>query len=303
MLRVLAGVFLLLMNMSFMHAAVKERELIFELAGGYRHDQLRWSISGHNKHPDVLSELKWKNLKIAQIMATTKVVTCDSIYMRAIGSYGKIYHGRNSDQDFLEDHRKKLFSDTVAKADKGEVLDFSGGIGYHFTFLCDRATISPIGGYAYSEQHLRQYDLFVIFDALTFEHGPVPGLHSNYRTHWAGPWLGADFTLRMTRELSLFGTGEYHWIRYWGSGHWNLRPDFVKDFKHRASGWGQVYKLGMNYDFPCSHWSIGIVGNYQIWLTHSGRNRQFFHDCHAETRLNPVHWHTYSVMGQVKYLF
>lgn len=303
MRKLVAGAFLLLISMSFMQVAAKERELIFELAAGYRNDHLRWSISGEDKQPDVLSELKWKNLKIAQVTATAKMVNCYHIYFRAFANYGKIFHGRNSDQDFLLNHKEGIFSDTHSKADKGEVLDFSGGIGYHFTFLCNRATISPLGGYAYSEQHLRQYDLFVDFDAISGFHGPVPGLHSNYRTHWAGPWLGADFTLKMTRELSLFGTAEYHWIKYWGHGHWNLRPDFIKDFKHRAKGWGQVYKLGINYDFPCTNWSLGLVGQYQIWLTHSGRNRQFFEEGNVTTRLNPVHWHTYSVMAQVQYRF
>lgn len=274
----------------------------FDLAAGYRRDSLKWSIAGPKGVPDVLSELTWKDIKSTQVMASAKMITCDNIYLSISGDYGKIYHGVNHDSDFLGNDRTLEFSKTEAKADRGYVADASAGIGYFFGFVGGRVILIPTVGYSINEQHFKQRDLFVELDLISGFSGPLSGLNSSYKTRWYGPWGGLEFAFRMTRQLTLFGSGEYHIARFRARGDWNLRTDFIRDFKQHGDAYGQIYTLGISYS--CSRrWSASVVANLIRFRTCHGEDRTFFADGSIETHLNPVRWHSYSIMGMLTYRY
>lgn len=305
MRKFIAGLALILIGMPYLLLAVRTPRppyMEFELAGGYRRDSLEWSIEGPHGTPDVLSELEWSDLQIAQVMGTFRTVTCDNIYIRVYGDYGRIYDGKCTDSDFAGNNRTHEFARSTAKSERGEVFDVSGGIGYYFSFVGGRVSLAPIGGFAFNEQHLRNSKLNVEIDTITGRTGPVDGLHSNFRAKWNGPWAGMDFTFRMTPCSGLFGYGEFHWVRYHGTGHWNLRQDFVNDFKQHADGYGQVYSLGIWFDF-LEGWQASAICKITRYKTKHGEDKTFFADGEGETRLNPVHWHSFSAMGAITYRY
>ncbi len=319
MRRLFAGIALsfLLTTVTLFAVPQADEFVQFDLAGGYRIDRLKWtsSFSLEPQNPcsfsssssddlRIISKLKWDSLTMYHILGSVRLVTCDRWYFRAVADYGRIWHGRNSDRDFIKAKccRPIEFIGSRADANEGEAFDLSVGAGYYFRFLSGRGAVAPIAGYSHHEQHLRMRNLHVVLDTIDFMTGPVPGLHSNYRAQWFGPWAGADFSFKMTCNLELYGRGEFHWTLFRGTGHWNLRPEFVKDFHQHTRGYGQVYFLGINYDWT-ELWKVGILYNLQRFNAVHGRLRQFFESGSADIKLNSVYWFSQSIMANVQYTY
>jgi hypothetical protein len=310
-------------------AAYGEQRVEFELSSGYRQDKLAFGVKAFDLNEAqalsnfsrFTSRVTWEDLQIYQIYSNIKIVSCDRLYFRAVADYGWIYHGRNHDKDILERNEYKCepssYSDYGRQSDRvlmasradangGAVFDLSTAIGYNFTFQGGRGTIALLSGYGWHEQQLRMNNLVVEKDLIDFITGPVDGLHSNYRARWRGPFGGADFRFGMTCATELFGGFELHWASFRGRGHWNLRPDFVRDFRQTAYALGQVYNLGIRYFLarPWNEWGFGVLFNYQRWTTLHGHNKIFLaHYRHFKSRLQPVRWFSWSLMANITYIY
>lgn len=276
----------------------------FDIGTGLRKDKLNWNISGEPYGPNVLSELKWKNLTAWEVYAEAKIVLPLGLYARVKGDYGRILSGTNTDIDYLEDERKNPFSYSKSKADKGELFDLSLGVGIQLNFFQDILSVTPLLGCALNEQHLRMYhgkmeiDLFDPDD----EGSPLRGLHNHYRARWFGPWIGLDFKLALTNSFDLFATYESHWVQFNGSGHWNLRTDFKDDFKHIGHGHGTLFSAGGKYNF-CYGMTVGAFFQYQFLKIHNGRDRTYFHDSESSSKLNQVKWQSVSLIATLGLAF
>lgn len=103
--------------------------------------------------------------------------------------------------------------------------------------------------------------------------------------------------------MNFWSSADYHRAKYHAKDYWNLREDFIDDFKHDAYGNGFISSAGLNYSFS-TNWYAGFLGNYQQRSTTTGRNRtSFLADILDEidqlvgtlpivsdTRLNEVNW-------------
>jgi hypothetical protein len=285
-----------------------------ELSAGYRQDNLHWSIADPSGTPNILSELQWKNIQIAEVKGEARVLWIDLIYLRGSASYGRIFHGNNRDSDYAGDDKTLEFSRTKAKSDKGEVFDFSGGIGWQFEFplWCSCLRLIPMFGYSYSEQHLRDRDGEILINSAFSELGdeiplgplgPFPGLHSNYRAKWRGAWLGVDAFYRLDCNVELFGTFEYHRLKYHGTGHWNLRTDFVSDFQHKAKHGHGFYASGGFKYLICTNMYAGLTGSYRWMNSRHGTDTTYFVLGPETTRFNGTTWHSWSILINAGYLF
>ncbi len=282
-------------------------EASLDLGSGYRQDNFNWNISGGESGPNVLSELKWKDLKMWEVYTKLKMTLPCHFYIRLHADYGRICKGKNSDTDFLGNHKTQPFSLSYSKANKGEVFDFSFGLAYLCNFFHERLKIAPLLGFSMHEQHLRMIHGNVVldlFDPLMV--GSLPDLHNNYRARWYGPWMGLDVVFTLGENLELFATYEYHWAKYDGTGHWNLRTDFLDDFKHTGIGTGSLFSLGGFWNF-CTRWNVGVTFQYQIMRVCNGEDRVFFSDSKgrtsASTRLNRVNWDAFSSLVNLRYCY
>jgi len=284
------------------------------VSSGYRQDKLRWSISGEDNDPNILSELKWKNLQIMQIGAYGSYTSCRNYVVRASGDYGYIYHGDHTDTDYFESGREFPFSKSTGKAGKGSVYDLDGGVGYRVTSSCKRFVATPLVGYSFHGQNLHMYDgeseFFIIPTStgnITLPESPIPGLDSSYRTRWYGPWLGIDFSAKVEQCAYVFGGFEWHFVNFRADGHWNLRKD-LGPFYHRANGFGYVATLGANWEI-WDHWSIGVVSNYRNFRSRSGHEHGTIKVPGAlkplefEAKFNGVRWYSWSASAVVAYRF
>jgi hypothetical protein len=292
---------------------------------GYREDSLNWNIANSDGHPNVLSELTWKDLQMFQVYAGYEAKTYYNLYLKVEGDYAHIDNGYNQDFDFAADNRKELFSYSRNKAGKGEAWDASGALGYVFNIGCSNVAVRPLAGWSQHEQHLRQYDGYQVFydsdldpsrpgSGIDFT-GPIYGLHSNYRTRWRGPWVGGDFLMSLQKVFVTAGF-EYHWPEYKGVGHWNLRDDFADDFVHK--GWGQGTKIRLKVQYQAgTNTSFALETSYTNFRLVSGTDHTFFFDevgppippgaavpvVVGKTRLNEVNWHSFVIQGNLVYRF
>lgn len=277
-----------------------------DICTGFREDRFEWSIAGIDDFPNVLSELKWKELRMVEVSGYASYVSPCNYAIRFSGDYGFIYHGKNIDSDYLQDDEHGLFSRSINNAGKGFVFDVEGAVGYRVISTCSRFVAILLGGYGYHDQHLHIYDGRQVFSPFLSELGPISGLNSRYRTRWYGPWIGLDFNTHVECCAYLFGSMEWHFLNYRGEGHWNLRED-IGPFFHRAWGQGYVGVLGANWEI-WGNWSIGVVGTYRHFWTHHGReklivNDPIFGEIEVHTRFNHASWVVGTLSGLITYRF
>lgn len=282
-------------------------DLYFSLKGGYRVDQLDWSIAGNLGHDywNVLSELIWQDLKIFQIQFDNETTIKDTFYLRGQLKKGRIYSGSNQDTDYNGNDRSNPWSQSKNACNDGSVSDLTLGVGYIFKPSNSRISFTPLVGFSHHGQDLTITDGYQtisepILDKQIFPglEGAFDGLDSSYETNWIGPWLGIDVAYDWKNSNRLAFSFEYHWTHYYAKADWNLisRFEHPKSFEHNANGHGIVFNTNWRSQFY-KNWSYNFDLSYQRWQTDSGVDRTFFSDGSvSETRLNKVSWESLAVM-------
>lgn len=279
-----------------------------QIGGGYRQDQLKWNISGPNKHPDILSELEWKDLRIWQIAIQPECVLWNHLYLSVEGDYGWIVDGHNRDSDYLGSCRTKEFCRSVSQADEGNVCDGSLGIGYVLDQNNCAWRIFPLIGYSGHLQHLKMIGGKVLIHPYSGGLGSMNNLHSSYQACWYGPWVGIKTSYQPSEVWKLEAAYEYHIGHYRGRGHWNLRIDMPDGFWHQTNQVdGHVFYLEGHYYFWV-HYFVGAKILYQNWNAEHGLDitplvsSEGQYQC-AYTELNHVNWNSYLFQLQIGFCF
>jgi len=272
-----------------------------EVGYGYRRDSFDWNIAGdiQGDNPNVLSELKWKDLLIHEVHLGLRTNLKKSFVLKGSISYGEIVSGDNRDSDYAADNRELEYSRSINEADKGHTLDSQLGAGYRFWLISETISIVPLAGYSYHRQHLTMTDGY---QKVTWPGGPPLGpfedLDSSYDATWQGPWLGLEMTLEAERftkaqlPISFYAAYEYHWADYHAEADWNLRDDFMhpKSFEHEADGTGVVASLGVCIRLS-DRWLVTLGYETEEWSTERGVDRVFLkNNTTIKTRLNEVNW-------------
>lgn len=287
----------------------------WSLGGGYRTDELRWSIAGslQGGSPTVLSELSWSNLRIVQLKLANRTVIRDRIFFRGHLDYGTVLSGSNRDSDYAGDNRTREFSRSLNGVDGKRVWDGSAGIGPRFAFLESALVVSPLIGYMVSEQDLNIVDGYQAWTAppATTPLGPIIGLDSRYQTRWEGFWLGLDLCFSIPGEIGPFSaievilSGEVHRFDYNATAGWNLRQDFSQpvSFTHHASGNGLAAGVLILLAWE-RNWGINLGMNLKKLRADAGVDQVYYADgTIRSTRLNEVRWRTFTIEAGVSYQF
>lgn len=259
-------------------AGVKDAELPFEfsLGVGYRSDNLKWSEAGGSVN--IRSELKWENLKIAQLSAAARLNFYSGWTLRGALDYGSINSGSNQDSDYNGSDRTLEFSRSNNKGG-GRVRDGSISLGRTLRPLAEIEEISfaltPLIGLSLHDQYLTMTDGFQTIPAT----GSYIGLDSSYDARWQGPWVGLEALLENGGKWSLTAIGEYHKADYFAHANWNLRPEFSHpvSFAHTAKGEGYLVALRATYVVSQNR-RVEFFVTSQRWSTDPGIDQTFFSD-------------------------
>lgn len=283
------------------HASA-DKPFEFFLGAGYRKDHLDWSIAGGSVN--ILSELKWENLKIAQLSAAARLNIDAGWNLRGMLAYGRINSGSNQDSDYNGNNRTLEFSRSNNKGG-GEVRDGSIGLGRTLRLLNNADgnsfSVTPLVGLSIHQQNLTMTEGVQTLPAT----GSFPGLDSSYDAKWQGPWVGMEALLESGGDWSLTAAGEYHWADYSAQANWNLRPEFSHpvSFVHTAIGQGIILAAGATY-LVSKDWRVGFSVQAQQWSTGRGIDRTNFSDgTVGYTLLNEVNWQSTAINLGVHYRF
>jgi len=282
-------------------------ETEFDLSSGYRQDDFDWNIAGDidGQNPNILSELKWRDLRIVQINANSKFIYDKKFRLECLLGYGRIYNGDNQDSDYSGDDRTLEFSRSNNKTEGNNISNWSIGVGYQFNLdkvaenlAFENIIFTLLEGYSQYNQYLTITDGYQTIP----DTGAFDGLHSTYDTVWKGPWLGAELEGTKGKIIG-FARFEYHWADYDADADWNLRGDFAHpvSFSHKANGKGNILTLGAGYNLN-NNCALYLKTNIQRWETEDGLDRTFFSDnTSTTTRLNGVNWKSTAILIGIKF--
>ena len=297
-----AAVLWSMLSVAVLHAPVTAAQgvshLDLTLGADYRRAQLDWNIAGDiaGNNPNVLSELIWRDMEIAQLSAAVQANLGVHLVLQGSGAYGYIMNSNNQDSDYLGDNRSIEFSRSLNKG-AGNISDASLALGYRFSVFDDSvgrfAQIIPMAGYSDHRQNLRIKDGTQVIPVSA--EGPIPGLDTTYDAEWKGPWLGLNMRLEASERTAILIDLAYHWADYTAVADWNLRSDLAHpvSFRHDSTGTGIVTVVALAHRLG-SHWELLARLESQHWTGKTGVDTTYDTSTGSIvadiTHLNVVHW-------------
>lgn len=241
-------VVLILITLSFSLANAQdapETKLQFSLFSGYQTNDLNWSIAGNQngQNPNILSELKWKNVGGIIAGGTIKYQVWKHIY--ATGTYEHTFTivGTVNDMDYAADNRTNPIYAENFNSDKGFTNQWYLGAAYLLP-INKTFTLMPGLGYGNSNQSLYIVD----------HSGSLPDLNSSYFTKWKGFYGDLSSTIKLKNRLNAIIAIQYDQLNYSAKGNWNLINEFQHpvSYRHTASGYGLHTSAKLSYKITSS---------------------------------------------------
>ena len=270
---------------------------------GYRQDQLDWNIAADpsgTATPNVLSELTWSDMDIYEGALDLYWTAGNGLYLHSAISYGVVTDGQVQDSDYSSDGRQGEYSRSENGADGDRVFDASFAVGRQWGLgpqFAEHLRISPVIGVATHRQRFNITDGVQTIATAGVPLGPFLGLDSQYDAQWNGAFVGLDLEWQLSGALAVLAAYQLHRVDYEAEANWNLRTDLAHpvSFAHDAEGSGDVFSLKLAYRSQYG-WEWLLVADYQNWETDPGRAYTFASDGSSSlTRLNAVHWDTWSL--------
>jgi hypothetical protein len=236
----------------------------FDLGGGVRQDKLQWK----SDLPGLQTREKWNNVQSGIIEGSARFLTCETYLARFDFDYGWIYNdGHQHVKRFDTEGAEKVLLSNVSSRTKGNVYDLSGALGYQFNWCCYQYALTPMAGYSYNYQRLKNNNYR---DQLNPENAELQNLDNRYTYRWQGPWIGVGARFQPTCEWQLYAEYAYHWSRVKASvNEVFLLGESGATLKARRAQGNEV-TVGTSYVF-CNSWSLGLKFNYKHFFGKKGK--------------------------------
>lgn len=233
------------------HRADAQERLKLSLATGYQSEDFRWSIAGsmEGTNPNILSELKWKNLSGPTVGASAGWNFWKSFSLRSEFSHMFITSGGVTDADYQGDNRTNRSYYGAFDAKKGS--GFSWRTTLEYAFHLDKVTLIPLAGFSLHGQSLH----------ITDQSGNNPGLNSTYATRYLGGVAGLRADVSLSDHFAIEGGLLCDIVHYRGRADWNLISTFRHplSFQDDANGYNLEGHLKLCYVHD--KWTFFLSGN------------------------------------------
>jgi len=233
------------------HPADAQERLKFSLTTGYQSEDFRWSIAGNvqGTDPNILSELKWKNLSGPTVGVSAGWNFWKSFSLRSGFSQLFIVSGSVTDADYQGDDRTNRSYYGEFDAKKGSC--FSWRTTLEYAFHLDKVTLIPLAGFALHRQSLH----------ITDQSGTNPDLNSTYSTRYLGGVAGLRAEVPLSDHFTIEGGVLCDIVHYRGRANWNLISTFRHplSFQDDANGYNLEGNLKLGYTL--NKWTFFLSGN------------------------------------------
>jgi hypothetical protein len=255
-----------------------EKKLQLSLSTGSQNEDFHWSIAGNSngQSPNVLSELKWKNVNGQEYKAAMQWNVWRRFSLFADYSRVSVTSGSVNDMDYQGDNRTAPTYTGNFSDNKGNTSSWSAGAGY-IIFNNKLFSLVPYVGFGDNVQNFYLVDLT----------GQFPALNSNYFARWNGPFIKEDLT--------------YNQVNYTAQGNWNLINEFQHpvSYRHVAKGYGINANARLAFSIT-NHIALNIGYGYYKWETGNGTDQLYLTSGQVDnTRLNGVFRKGHQVIGGV----
>lgn len=287
--------------LAVMLAAVKGKaqdiqKLQFSISAGRQVEDFNWSIAGNisGQSPNVLSELKWKNVKGLGYSSALQWNLWHKLVLNGGYSRVSVSSGNVSDIDYTADNRTQPNYDQNFTDNKGYTSAWFAGAGYA-VLNNNQLSLTPFIGYGINRQSLYIIDLT----------GQFPNLNSNYEANWKGLFLQVKSSLKIWRALKLAANVTYNQVTYNAQGDWNLIGQFQHpvSYRHSAKGYGINAGLSMNYNIT-TNITINAGYSYFNWETGNGTDQLYLSSGQVDkTQMNGVYRKGQLIGGGITFLY
>ncbi len=265
--------------------------LTLDAGVGIRRGDFNWSIGELDKSVDVVSELRWNDIKAVDLCVEGRLPYAGGKSVGFELHYAPIFEGMVTDSDFLLSGKRAEFSHTESDADKGYLLDLTLKSDNYFPLLGNSLIANFTGGYCYHRQHLSSIEGIQLVDG---QESDLKGNNSRYTTLWSGAFLGADAITAMTYPLTASVGYRFQYMSYHATGHWNLRDDIVEPFSHKASqAYANIIIARASY-YILPMITLGFEAQWQYFFAKDGTDETSVRTKDgviiAKGRLNHVGW-------------
>lgn len=251
---------------------------------GLTASKLHFSISGDmdGKNPNILSELKWEQIRGVELGATVEIVFLNKLVLNLSYRHSSAYSGRVFDRDYANDNRQNIYNDLELSSHIGQMqkLDVSPGF-----LMIKTSAFSGAIGLNYSQSGKRYY-LLDFEDSNEFDNR----LNSYYHTNWSsyGIYLLGIYSINENNSLSLRCRGSLS--EYRAKANWNLVEEFKKpiSFIHKGRGYSGEFELKYSYALT-RNLKINAQFFYLTDMLNDGTDQLFLKSGTVEkTKLNEV---------------
>jgi Protochlamydia outer membrane protein len=218
---------------------------------GIEEQQLKWSIAGDEQglHPNILSEVKWKDLKGSFSTLESRYHLNPRLVVSAAASFGWLAKGEVFDNDYEGDNRTRSTYKGVFRSTGDHSSRFCIRMGYRFLKHSKMEWVGWAGA-GWSAHYLN------VKSGGTDSVYLTEGLNSSYRLHYGGPLVGTEARFDITSKFKWNFLAELEPLFYSAAGNWNLVTSFQhpKSFEQVSRGeqvrlqWQGRYRIGKLLD-------------------------------------------------------
>ncbi len=281
-----------------------EAVLLYDIGGGYRQDYINWKTYPVSDPGTVIQE-QWKKLQIGIVETNAQFLVCDHYLARLDFDYGWFQDGGNQTVSHhnidMHELTEKLKSET-----RGRVYNIDGSVGYQFNFCDYRYAITPLVGYSYHFQKLKNdnYRNQLVNAKLP---NSKEKFKNNYTYRWRGPTLGFITAYQIDPYWQVNFMYTYHWVRFRGKIIESFVERSLTGFQKSNRGYGNEFTLGTTYEF-CPDWLLGLKVDYKLFYGHGGSYKTeqvvgLFTDDKVVSPLRDLRWTSVNATIDVMYIF
>ena len=236
--------------------------LTYDIGGGYRQDTLEWSIYPTSL-PGTVEKEDWKNLQMGIIETNAQFLVCQHFYTRFDFDYGWFYNGGHQTIQAGPINSRSLTRNLKSETN-GHVYNIDAAIGYQFNMCSCRFAFTPLVGYSYHFQKLKNCNYTNDLTLSEFK------TKNNYKLRWRGATAGFTTAYQVTSYWQLNFTYAYHWIRFRGKVAERFPTEPIYGNLKSNNGNGNEFTLGTTYEF-CPNWILGAKVDYKVFQGNKGK--------------------------------